>query len=144
MRLTGAAVRERNDTEYNSSMVEQPKCRRRWTFSLRTLFVVMTLAGVACGIGWTVHRVHDRDRLLASLRVRGALVGKAVSDAPARGVPFLWSMLGARPVGVFVLPEDGFTNAEVAEIAAMFPEAAIKQRTWRLDGPTMGRPLESR
>ncbi len=118
-------------------MSEAPKRRRRWTFSLRTMFVAVTLVGIACGIGWTVHRVHDRDRLLASLRVRGALVGKAVSDVPGRAVPILWSMLGARPVGVFVLPEDGFTNAEVAEIAALFPEAAIKEHTWRMDrGPS--------
>ena len=129
-----------------SPMTTAPK-RRLFRFSLRTMFVVVTLVGVACGIGWTINqavqRVGDRDRMLSLLRLRGALAGKAVSDAPAKGVPFLWAMFGAHPVGVLVLPDEGFTNAEQAEIAFLFPEAEIKQHTWRMDrGPS--RPQDRR
>ena len=117
------------------AMTTDPK--RHWRFSLRTMFVVVTLVGVVCGIGWTVNRavqrVGDRDRMLNSVRLRGGVAGKTVSDAPAKGVPFLWAMFGASPVGVLVLPDGGFTNAEQVEIAVLFPEAEIKHHSWRID-----------
>ena len=44
-------------------MISAPN--RRWLrFSLRTLFVVVTV--IACWLGWNLHQVRERDRLLES------------------------------------------------------------------------------
>ena len=114
--------------------------KRRWfQWSLRTMFVVVTGAGIACGLGWINHRVNDRDRVLKLLNQRGALTGSIASEAPSLKLPFLWTTFGARPIGVIVLPDGAFTDGELAEIAVLFPESSIQQRTHRLDMPGMGR-----
>jgi len=54
-------------------MTSAPK--RRWSFSLRTLFVVVTV--VACFGGSVTKQVHDRERVLESLRSNPPMAGNA-------------------------------------------------------------------
>jgi hypothetical protein len=43
-----------------------PAPKRRWTYSLRTMFVVVTV--VASWLGWNVHVVHQRQAMWRAIR----------------------------------------------------------------------------
>jgi hypothetical protein len=127
-----------NDTPL-SSPVTTPN--ERWPrFTLRTMFVVVTVVGIALGLAWTNWRVRERERWQEELPARGALLGKVISESPSKQVPFLWAIFGARPIGLIVLPDSALTDDELTELARLFPEATIKRGNYRLDMPrAMGR-----
>ena len=135
------AIRKPTIVEKVFQMASLPN--RRWTFSLRTLFAI-AIIGVICGVGWASHHVNERARLRNVLRAHDAIFGTSVSNRPVKSIPFLWSALGARPVGVIVVPESEFTEDELAEITAQFPEATIEQRTIRMDPQQMIDPPRMR
>jgi hypothetical protein len=120
-------------------MISAPK-RRRFQYSLATLFAMMTAFGIVCGLFWIHHRVNGRDRMLELFSERGALTGNVVSEESAPKLPFLWAMFGARPIGVIVLADDAFSEEELAVISALFPESSIQRRTYfDMPGTGMGR-----
>jgi len=86
-------------------------------------------------LSWDVHRVAARQRMAHVLRKSGALLGRVESDQPEKRLPLLWYSFGARPVGILLLPEGQFSERQVAEIAALFPEASIQGHTIRMDMP---------
>ena len=63
-----------------------PAPNRRWSFSLRTLFVVVTVP--ACWSGWNIHRVAERKRLIQLPGVRVYDVGTSMKVGV---VKTLWS-----------------------------------------------------
>ena len=63
------------------------------------------------------------------------MAGNVASETPAPRLPLLWSTFGARPIGLIVVPDEAFTDDELAELVALFPEASIKRRTYILDMP---------
>jgi hypothetical protein len=82
--------------------------RRRWSFKLRTLFVLVTVC--ACWLGYSVNWIRQRHELLAS--------GLIVTTEPGRA-----------PLGLWILGEEGFKSidclmeGDVEAFSRLFPEA---------------------
>ncbi len=108
--------------------------RTRWTFSLRTLFAVVTLFALVCWLGWNLHRVHQRDGMVISLSARGAMFGRTVSNTPQNSPPLVWKLLGAEPFALIEVPASGFSEDDLLRLATLFPEATIRSRTL-IDSP---------
>ena len=107
---------------------------RSWfSYSLRTLFIVVTL--FACWLGWNVHLVNERERVQRDIAWRGATFLTPAFHArrniwnpklaPQKPLPTLLSFFGAKPFGSIVLPRDEFTEAERQRVQAVFPEAEV-------------------
>ena len=113
--------------------------RRRWSFSLRALFVMVTV--LAASLGWLMHQrrlVQERTTTLAWLKQGHGLcldsftghwpIKKWLLDHEPRARPSLprtWQRLGATPVQYIALSEGAFTAAEKDRVAQLFPEAFI-------------------
>jgi hypothetical protein len=108
--------------------------RRLLRFSLRTLFVVVTLLVIAAA--WPAMRVAQRRSWTTELRARGALVVDW-SDNSGHEPPKLWRIYGAVPVQWIELPSSGFSDGELAQVSSLFPEADMV----RPAGPPFERPL---
>jgi hypothetical protein len=105
---------------------------RRLRFTLRSLFVAMTLA--ASWLGWTLYRanylVERRDFAIECIRDRGGRVVEVAffrfpGVSPKR-MPWTFSRLGARPVELITLPESTCTPYDVMCAKEMFPEADVR------------------
>ena len=88
----------------------------RFRFSLRTLFVVVTVFGV--WLGWQLNWIKQRHRAAAGIGRTGTR-GVSVPRAPG----LLW-VLGERGVYGFELHRDT-PQEKVIELRLLFPEAAI-------------------
>ena len=111
---------------------------RRWfRFSLRTLFVVMTVFG--CWLGWNLRQVRQRQRLVNFISTPVGMY--PFEERPSVGLPSLfilpngakssvplsWRLLGAKPITtpivrkyVVLSPED------LRRIEWLLPEVTIK------------------
>jgi hypothetical protein len=120
-----------------------PALNRRWfRFSLRTLFMVVTVFG--CWLGWQVSIVRERKSLLRSLESRasdsydpytliftyprsvdGSRLRSKIKWLPKEGsIPWFRRLLGDEPVGSLGLPSD-MPEQERRHIRQAFPEAII-------------------
>ena len=110
--------------------------RRRWfrfAFSLRMLFVVMTMFG--CWLGWQLAIVRHRVAEIQRMKSSG---GKVLSSVPfyASSMFSRWPLdhfetpnisrfrrlLGDRPVGAIQLPSIDLDESECQSIRKTFPE----------------------
>jgi hypothetical protein len=123
-------------------MTAAPK--RRWLrYSLRTLFVVVTVFGV--WLGWQASIVHERKRILSSLERQASdsfnpyvalfkmkqatlKLGPADWPWPTNPIPWVRRMLGDKPVVFLGVPET-MTKHDILHIKKCFPEAAISGRS---------------
>src|SRR5258708_3169352 len=82
--------------------------KRRWlSFSLRTLFVVVTVSAIPMAwLAWNVHQVRERERMLVLLKSRGAVFVSADNEGE---LPAFWSRLGAHPMAFIIIPEGACT-----------------------------------
>ena len=106
-----------------------PVPKRRWSYSLRTLFVVVTVLALLLGwLSWNLPKVLERDRFLKGF----AIVNLKPNPARTRlymtlhdpyGVPYSWRLLGAKPVGNWVQERDGIEEEELERLRDLFPEA---------------------
>lgn len=96
--------------------------KRRWSYSLRTLFVVVTL--VAIWLGWSVNWIRQRHEYLEQAYSHG-------SGVPA---PMVLRLLGESGSPVIV-PQGDATDAEMDYAAKLFPEAEIYRTTKLLYSP---------
>jgi hypothetical protein len=106
--------------------VVTPAPKRRWSFSLRTLFVVVTVFGIGCG--WLLSQVklvHERERLSA------AQVGWYRSTSYPAPIPWAWRFMGAVPVEAIALPEERFTEEDALRYGNAFPEAEVTREPER-------------
>lgn len=120
-------------------MCHQPPKRRWFRFSLRTLFVVVALFG--CWLGWNLYRVNERDRCLHEIAQRGARILSpaffsrhygSVRTTTQAGVPVVWKLMGADPLGAIVLPDNQFDDLDRRRIQSLFPEAAVTVEAYPL------------
>jgi hypothetical protein len=111
-------------------MILAPK-RRRFRFSLRTLFLVFTIA--CLWLGWNVHKVRQREALIEAIglgRGRVSTFDDLRFPIPARlrskeTLPFAWSMLGAKSVARIGIPNGKFSTGDLRRIKSLIPEAYI-------------------
>ena len=108
-------------------MSEGPKSRRRWfQFSLRTLFVAITLAGLVLSwIMWNVRQVQMRERATRYIVTHFGNVIEGTSDRPWKSLPFMWQLLGAKPVELVRLGHSYFSDEDRDQIARLFPDADV-------------------
>ena len=96
---------------------------RRMRFSLKAVFVVVTLAGVALAwVGWQFRCVREREALLGT-------PGVAFSVGPApRSLPQAWALLGAKPIGE-IRVHPAVSGEIYFRLMAAFPESQIYRET---------------
>ena len=112
-------------------MDSQP--RRHWfRFSLRTLFVLVTL--VACWLGWQMKFIRDRKEMRAWIVANGGNIGNSddlffddpfgESEVSARQVSWLRHLLGDKGVDYIELSSE-HSEPVCQRIAKLFPESKI-------------------
>ena len=112
------------------AMTQAPK--RRWfSFSLRTMFIVVTVGG--CWLGWHVEHARNCARLLRDLNSRGAIIQTSLLSTGAiywqdasRGektTSWMWRLLGFGQIDQLFLADGHFTNVDVDQLEALFPKA---------------------
>jgi hypothetical protein len=103
--------------------------RRLFRYSLRTLFVVVTLFCI--WLGWNLHQVRQREAMLRYLNMptfpsSRAVIQSGHSDKPWKKMPYSWSLLGAEPIeSIEVYGNDTWTAADLREMERLFPEADV-------------------
>ena len=96
------------------------KPRRWFRFSLRTLFVAMTVLGILGGwLAWQIRAVHERDKLIS------AHIARDMSNPDYSRIPLVWSIFDASPVNSIGLPADEFSNDDLAHYQSAFLEADV-------------------
>ena len=104
-------------------MTAPPK--RRWfRFSLRTMFVLVTV--FAIWLGWNVRQVRQRAEVVSQVEANGGWVLRTSPGlmATSGNLPFSWWLVGARPVYTVSLDRD-YEPAKQARIEQLFPEAFV-------------------
>jgi hypothetical protein len=112
--------------------------KRRWSFSLRTLFVVVTLAAALMGwFVWEVQTVRERRRIWLDINGRG---GYTITNGMTEEIPMLRFVDGKRARNtLIVVPEERFSENETDHVRAVFSEPAVtvircpldEVRSWR-------------
>ena len=117
----------------------QPKFQRRWyQYSLRTLLIVVTLAGCGLGwLGWQLRVVQERRAFLNNIGDSEVWISKSPD-----GLSWIRRLLGDRVVPKIGLPIKT-DKSERRRLAALFPEAEIlaipaSQKDPRLDWSPTG------
>lgn len=105
----------------------ETKRRRRWfAFSLRTLFVLVT--AFAIWLGWNLSIVRERQAMWNSIEARGGSINGLNDypfdyDGPEVEVPLPRRILGDRAALIIFLETEEFSDEEIAQVKAIFPEA---------------------
>jgi len=112
-------------------MITAPK--RRWfRYSLRTLFVVVTL--FACWLGWNPSRIRERERVMKVVLSYGGSTATLPDSYRTGRLPLSWRLLGARRYDVISVPTKLYVDMKAADlfgfdgfrrIEALFPEAKV-------------------
>jgi hypothetical protein len=106
-----------------------PRSRRRFRFTLRMLFVVVTVVGVF--VGWNLHRVQQRAQALQDVEARGGYYWLATEQQNMEKVaPLVWRILGAESVEEISLPIQRFTTEDRRAMESLFPEAWFNRGYW--------------
>ena len=98
----------------------------RWyAFSLRTVFVVVTVVG--CWLGYEVHWIRSRTQTSNDLRAQGHIVRVRISgsaSSPDAKIPFWRCWFGDSPVGVIEYLGK-WREGERERLQSLFPEANV-------------------
>jgi hypothetical protein len=92
--------------------------KRRWSYSLRTLFLMAIIAG------YPAMKVAERGWLAENLKSRGALVVTWSSDT-GHDPPAILRVFGAEPVQWIEFPPKTLSEFDMNRIAVTFPEASL-------------------
>jgi hypothetical protein len=102
----------------NSTSKSTPATSRDWPmYMLKTLIV---LAVVAVWLQSQVSTVRERESL-----IKAGGVGWGVSAQNPPGIPWVWSLLGARQFNLIHMDNDVFSEQDVSRYQAAFPEAEV-------------------
>jgi hypothetical protein len=111
--------------------------RRRWfRFSLRTLFVVLTVFG--CWLGYQLNWIRQRNAIVADFPRWLAYEGTTANPPPpAPGMLWMFGAKGYHTV-VRVVPNgnDAAVATEIEMVQRLFPEASVDAAAIHLDPPT--------
>jgi len=110
----------------------ETKPKRRWLrFSLRTLFLLMTLAGCLFGwLGWNHHQVIQRKNALAYLKsINFGKIVRADNAPPwnADTIPLVRQWMGDEAISSITIYSNYFQIGDGRALANLFPEAVV---TW--------------
>ena len=101
---------------------------RRWLrlmFTLRTLFVLLTIAALGLGwVGYHIQWIRQRHLLL------GRFLGEGDLEMPMELAPGGLAWFGEGGLEVVSLPPDA-SDADVQEVRRAFPEAEVTRETTR-------------
>ncbi len=89
--------------------------RRRLSFGLRTMFVVVT--AVACWLGWQSSQIAHRKRVKATIAEHGGAV--VLIWGTPNGIPLARQWMGDRPAAYAIVR----TKADFELTVGAFPEA---------------------
>jgi hypothetical protein len=109
--------------------------RRRRSFSLRMLFVVVTVLACCIGwVGWQIRAIQERQLEAQHLQDLGSAVlnwkwYKGVRQEYYHRIPWWRSWLGDDSYVLICEPEAGFNQAYAEKLGRIFPEAEI---AWRM------------
>ena len=100
----------------------------RFSFSLRAMFVVVTVLGI--WLGWQRHVVQERKRLLEWVAMHGGnftlyaapIRNNAISWTMAAEIPWVRTFLGDNPVEEIYVPYCWSEQSEFKQIDKAFPE----------------------
>jgi hypothetical protein len=99
---------------------------RRWSYSLRMLFVLVTACG--CGLGYPLNWMRQRHDVLAGYSEPDCLGPTSPSTTPVRA-PLSLALLGERGYGwiqfEWAVPRNNRTGAQYRRLQRLFPEAII-------------------
>ncbi len=105
-----------------------PKHTRRWfQFSLRTMFVLVTVFGLSGWLGRNAQQAWQRNQLLREL----APLGEVISDTllgvtlPHAKIPLVWRCFGAAPVAVIFVPNGSVAPNDNLRLRHSLPESEI-------------------
>ena len=112
-----------------------PQPQRRWyQFSLRSFFVVITLFGI--WLGWELYWFKTRHDWLAAKNYLAAFPA-----AGARKVPHPQLVIALfRQEAISQILLDNASEAEVARVRRLFPEADVVSGDWG-GAPSLGDPV---
>jgi hypothetical protein len=105
-------------------MTSAPK--RRWfRFSLRTLFVVVTVGAVLSWLGWNFRAVRQRDDAIWLIESKGGQVDFVQPGSEKFAAPIIFRLFGDRQVEWLMAPKLDFTAEDCDRFMRLFPEAKI-------------------
>ena len=99
--------------------------RRRWSFGLRTLFVVVTIGTLACWIGWQAKLVRDR-RQKATWVEKNSATWRSIPTRSTNGLSWIRRVLGDRELNgqFWFLPE--VDRSVLDDTSRLFPESEFE------------------
>jgi hypothetical protein len=116
----------------NEPKMTDTKPKRRWfRFSLRTLFVMVTIIGVAAGwAGYQLNWIRQRHAFISNSppKIVGLVAGR---NDPTFKSPWTLNLFGEEPIRKLL----GVQEQYVSEAKALFPEATINPPNIRLRKP---------
>ena len=108
-----------------------PRPRRWFQFSLRSLLIVVTLLAVPLGyVGWQARIVNERWTIRKELvgmidnEQRRGYIDLATADETERAVPWIRTLIGDQAVHAILLPLS-VSNEYRKRVRAIFPEADV-------------------
>ena len=120
--VSPSAILARMDEKLSNAA--QPKSRRRFQYSVRTLLIVVTLLAVPCAVvGWQAKFV--RERLAVRHQFESVRVFFGSQTATNSVVQWFRNLLGDSYVFVVYIPKEGIDREDIKRMRAVFPEAAF-------------------
>lgn len=107
------------------------KSRVSLRFSLRTMFVAMTLFAILTWfVTFNVKQVRERNAILRTAHVRYNWQYRPWFQTE---LPLIWPMLGTKYIDYLILPSTQFTEDDAQRLKSLFPEADVSlydEATW--------------
>ena len=97
-----------------------PFIKVRRSFSLRSLFVLVTVLCV--WLGWDMSIIRERQRLWRLVNEKG---GYTLTSDPFENISTIRRLLGDRGRHIFAVPAEYFSEDATDHIRQMFPEAEV-------------------
>ena len=109
----------------NEPNVNENHQHRLFRFSLRTLFIIVSI--LALWLGWNVHQLRKREMVEQFIvqNINPAALEAGSPVRPWKSLPVMWQLLGAKPIRHIHVQGAHISNDDRADIMASFPEADI-------------------